>query len=282
MDQSPSLMVEDYKGAGRYITMDSAYMGDIMAQVGREVWDEYGGDSPMQSIGSRHAGYNKKMKKGRTSRVVKTLSNCHGPEILRAGDGVSRKRRGEDGKRERESMEVSCPAQTKYYCQTFHLIDKGNGAERPYNMGGEESDAIGSPKIVFWLINMTMANAYRIYRALVTTRTPDRQCLKMKDAIKELTFALMQRGDPMRTREASHPKTGIDLSRVLGWSCGKKVRTDSKREVVGEKSYRQETWSDYAILKRMQKKSPWRSHQSVGAKENARGKCCWECFAMPY
>ena len=29
-----SLMVDDYKGAGRYITMDSVYMGDIMAQVG--------------------------------------------------------------------------------------------------------------------------------------------------------------------------------------------------------------------------------------------------------
>ncbi|KAL3764754.1 hypothetical protein ACHAW5_006625 [Stephanodiscus triporus] len=122
-----------------------------------------------------------------------------------------------------------------------------------------------------------MANAYRIYRALVTTRTPDRQCLKMKDLIKELTFALMQRGDPMRTREASHSKTGIDLSRVLGWSCGKKVRTYLKREVVGEKSYHQKTWSDYAILKRMQKKSPWRSHQSVGAKENAREVLLGNC-----
>jgi len=55
-----------------------------------------------------------------------------------------------------------------------------------------------------------------------------------------------------------------------------KSRSDSKREVVGEKSSRQETWSDYAILKRMQKKSPWRSHQSVGAKENARGSAAGE------
>ncbi len=33
-----SLMINKYKGEGRYVTMDSAYMGDIMAQVGREVW----------------------------------------------------------------------------------------------------------------------------------------------------------------------------------------------------------------------------------------------------
>ena len=29
-----SLMIDDYKGVGRYITMDSVYMGDIMEQVG--------------------------------------------------------------------------------------------------------------------------------------------------------------------------------------------------------------------------------------------------------
>ena len=33
-----SLMIDEYKGKGCYVTMDSAYMGDIMAQVGREIW----------------------------------------------------------------------------------------------------------------------------------------------------------------------------------------------------------------------------------------------------
>jgi hypothetical protein len=47
------------------------------------------------------------------------------------------------------------------------------------------------------MINMMMANVYRIYWAMVTIRTPDWQCLPMKDAIKELTFALMQRGHPI-------------------------------------------------------------------------------------
>ncbi|KAL3782167.1 hypothetical protein ACHAW5_001449, partial [Stephanodiscus triporus] len=127
--------------ARRYITMDSAYMGDIMAQVGREVWGmNMVGTVQCNRSGADTKDTTKKMKKGTyesvcwqhnnkplvfaawgDNSVVKTLSNCHGPEILRAGDGVSRKRRGEDGKRERESTE-------------------GNGAERPYDMG-EESDA---------------------------------------------------------------------------------------------------------------------------------------------
>ncbi len=289
------LMIDDYKGVGRYITMDSAYMGNIMAQVGREVW----GLNMVGTVQCNRSGANtkdatKKMKKGTyesvcwqhnnkpllfaawgDNTVVKMLSNCHGPEILPAGDGVSRKRRGEDGKREWESTEVSCPAQTKYYCWTFHLIDKGNNAERPYDMGGKSWKHNWSPKIIFWLINMSMANAYHIYGALVTLQMPDWRCIQMKDAIKELSFVLMQQGHPMRTREASHPKAGTNLSQVLGWICGKKVRLDSKREVVAEKTLRQETWSEYKILLRMQKKNPWRSHQSVGAKGNARGKCCW-------
>jgi hypothetical protein len=196
----------------------------------------------MQSIGSRHEEYNKKDEEGDVQVGVLATQQqtpcvcCVGWQQHRqdavelswagdlAGGGWCKSEEKGRGWEEGEGVgEVSCPAQTKYYCQTFHLIDKGNGAERPYDMGGKSRTHNWSPKIVFRLINMTMANAYRIYRALVTTRTPDRQCLKMKDALEELTFALMQWGDPMRTREASHPKPGIDLSRVLGWTCGEKV-----------------------------------------------------------
>jgi len=33
--------------------------------------------------------------------------------------------------------------------------------------------------------------------------------------------------------------------------------------------------STYNVLARMQKESPWRTHQSVGAKNKVRGYCCW-------
>ena len=57
------------------------------------------------------------------------------------------------------------------------MINKGNDAKAPY-----------APNLIFRLINMTMVNAYRIYKALVTTRMPDRHCLTMREAIKELIF----------------------------------------------------------------------------------------------
>ncbi len=52
---------------------------------------------------------------------------------------MNQKKRGNDGKRDRLSMVVPCPVQIKYYHyhKTFHLFNKGNGAERPYNMGGK-------------------------------------------------------------------------------------------------------------------------------------------------
>jgi hypothetical protein len=59
------------------------------------------------------------------------------PKILPTGKDVNWKRMGEDGKRERISTEVLHPLQMKYYCKTFHLIDKGNEMERTYNMGGK-------------------------------------------------------------------------------------------------------------------------------------------------
>ena len=291
-----SLMIDEYKGKGRYVTMDSAYMGDIMAQVGREVW----GMNMVGTVQCNRSGApdtkvtTKKMKPGTyettmwqhnnkplvfaawgDNSVVKTLSNCHGPVILPAGEGVSRKRKGNDGRRERESTEVTCPAQMKYYCQTFHLIDKGNGAKAPYDMGGKSRKHNWTPKIIFRLINMTMINAYRIYKALVVTRTPDRRLLSMREAIKELTFSLMQRGTLMRKREPSHPGPKVDCSRILGWVSGNKVRSNAKHHGAAEPAC-QEKWSAWRILSRMLKTQTWRTHQSVGAKKRGRGKCCWE------
>ncbi len=109
-------------------------------------------------------------------------------------------------------MEVPCLAQMKHYCQTFHLIDKGSGTEKTYDMEGKSRTHNWSPKIIFWLINMTMANAYRTYFTMVTERMPDCKCLSIKDTIEEVKFALMQRGAPMWTREALHPQPEINLS----------------------------------------------------------------------
>ena len=89
---------------------------------------------------------------------------------------------------------------------------------------------------------MTMINADRIYKALAMTRTPDRQLLTMKEAIKELTFSLMQRGNPMQKREPFHPGQKVDCSQILGWMSGNKVRSDAVHQVAAEPVC-QEKWS---------------------------------------
>jgi hypothetical protein len=99
----------------------------------------------------------------------------------------------------------------------------------------------------------------------------------MREAIKELTFSLMQQGAPMRRREVSYPNPTVDCLQILGWTSGTKIRSDKKKPLAAtaEVGFCQEVWSTYNNLMRMQKKSPWRTHQSVGAKNKVRGKCCW-------
>ena len=187
-----SVMLDAFKNNGHCVTMDSAYMGDIMAMIGRDVWR-------INMVGTAQANRTgadidctKSMKKGTYEAIcwqhawrslcfavwsdnalVRTLSNFHGPVILKAGMGVLRKKRDEDGKRERHKTEVPCPAQTKDYCNTFHLINKGNGAEASYDPGGKSRHHKWSPKLVFWLYNMALNNAYKMYTALVKEHTPE-------------------------------------------------------------------------------------------------------------
>jgi hypothetical protein len=81
--------------------------------------------------------------------LVKSLSNFHGPEIFKAMMGVMQKQRDSNGKQERHRTEVPCLAQPKDYCETFHLIDKGNGAEAYYGLGGKSRLHNWLPKLSF-------------------------------------------------------------------------------------------------------------------------------------
>ena len=76
--------------------------------------------------------------------------------------GALRKRRDEDGKQERHRTDVPCPTQTKDYCATFHLIDKGNGVEASYDLGGKSRLHNWSPKLVFQLYNMVWVTAFAL------------------------------------------------------------------------------------------------------------------------
>jgi hypothetical protein len=136
--------------------------------------------------------------------LVRMLSNFHGPEILEAGMGVLQKRDG-NGEWERTTTKVPCPVQIQDYCNIFHLIDKGNGAEANYDLGGKCLLHNWLSKLIFPLNNMALNNAYKMYKALVKQHMQERRHLDMGDTVSELTHNICQRGPGMRKLRAEHP-----------------------------------------------------------------------------
>ena len=65
--------------------------------------------------------------------VVKTLSNFHSPVIIQ--DGVQRRCKIDDV-RQSDLVGVPIPEQGVAYCDMFHKIDKRNGKEAKYDLGG--------------------------------------------------------------------------------------------------------------------------------------------------
>ena len=110
--------LENYKGKGHCVAMDSAYMGDILAQVNHSEWKiNMVGTAQENCTGAEVKEEMNKMKRGtydlvcfqhRTkplcfavwldNNIVKTLSNFHPSNILAKGASVFQKKRGSDRK----------------------------------------------------------------------------------------------------------------------------------------------------------------------------------------
>ena len=131
-------------------------MSDIMAQIGRFEWKmNMVGTSQVNRTGANAKAtvdFMKAKRKGThtaamwqhntlplvfsawaDNAIVKTLSNFHSPVIIQ--DGVQRRCKI-DGVRQRDPVGVPTPEQVVAYCTTFHKIDKGNGKEAKYDLGG--------------------------------------------------------------------------------------------------------------------------------------------------
>ena len=85
--------------------------------------------------------------------------NIHTPKVV--DGGVKRKRRVQ-GTRYRTPAPVPCPHQNIDYSETFHLIDKANGAEAKYDLLGQCNKYGWSPKLSLRLFSMNFDNAYMI------------------------------------------------------------------------------------------------------------------------
>ena len=215
--------------------MNSAHMGDVMAQIGVYEWlvnmvrtaqaNRTGADVNEEKDRMKIGSYESVCFQHNTmplcfamwadNNIVKTLSNYHSPTILPEGPGVMRKKKGADGKREFRQSPVPCPQQSKDYSETFHLIDKGNGAEAKFDMGGHSRTHNWCPKLVWRLFNMSQNNAYQIYTTLVEKHTKGRRFLEMREAVQEMTHSFCQRGAPMRSQKAEHPAHVRDLTNVF-------------------------------------------------------------------
>ncbi|KAL3798584.1 hypothetical protein ACHAW5_000574 [Stephanodiscus triporus] len=95
------LLLDDFKGKGHCVSMDSAYMGVIMAQIGHEEWKlNMVGTAPSNRTGANMKDVIDKMKAGTyescfwqhntknlvyaawsDNAIVKTLSNHHGQQL---------------------------------------------------------------------------------------------------------------------------------------------------------------------------------------------------------
>ncbi len=230
------VLLDDFKGKGRCITMDSACMGDIMAQIGRNEWKlNMVGTSQSNQMGTNVKDVAEKMKP-RTYKpcfwqhntknlvyaawsdnaVVKTLSNHHCANVLVAG-GLMWRRKDNSGLRTMHQTPVPCLAQMKEYSKTFHFIDKGNGKEVKYDMAGKSWKHNWSPKLVFRMFNMTLNNAYVVYKELASREGNGRDCFNMGKVVRELAHGLCQWGEPIQKYATTHPVHLQDMDQVDGF-----------------------------------------------------------------
>lgn len=121
---------------------------------------------------------------------------------------------------------------------------------------------------------MNLNNAYVVYKYLVNRYTPQRKYLKeMRDAVVELTYALLQDGENLRSQRPEVPKHSRNLSSVFGLD-GRRIRSDALGEVCVPVAEPEPDRSDKGWLKREQKNYPWRTHMSYAC--ITKGRCSYE------
>jgi hypothetical protein len=113
---------------------------------------------------------------------------------------MRRKRRNPQTKRrERDFSDVDCPTQQKTYCNTYHKIDKGNGAEAKYDISATSTKSHlhgWPPKLAaryfnIWRHMNNSNNAYKVYVCLHNKHHPGRDPMSLREYIINLTHSLL-------------------------------------------------------------------------------------------
>ena len=292
-----------FMGRGCIVTMDSAYMGELLAQVATKAWkvnvistaqvNRCGPDPNLvkaERSKMKPGTYECKFFVHKTSplcvapwadnNIVTTLSNHHSPEILKEGEGVFRRKKNKDGGRDMVATAVKIPLQTSAYTHKFFKffkIDKRNQKDAQFDLKGVSKKHNWSPKLILRLFNMNSGNSGTYYERLCSLYTPDRRILLPKERMADLAHRLCQRGPPMRSLSFSHPPWVRDISRVFNNGVGRKVRSDAHGIVVAAGSSASKVIAALSSLKALrftqQKRSPWRHHQNLACER--RGRCAY-------
>ena len=140
------IMIDNFKGKGHCVTMDSAYMGDIMALSGRHEWKiNMLGTAQENRTDAATAAGKKAVKKNTyetlmwqhdteslcyviwsDNNFLRTLSNFQTPNVVDAGI----KRRRVNDVRERELAVVPCHSRTSIILRPSIKLTRGM-AQRP-------------------------------------------------------------------------------------------------------------------------------------------------------
>jgi hypothetical protein len=80
------------------------------------------------------------------------------------------------------------------YCNTYHKIDKGNGAEARYDISTESHLHGWPPKLAARYFNMYSNNAYKVYVCLYKKHHRRRDPMPLRECINILTHSLLPQG----------------------------------------------------------------------------------------
>ena len=293
-----ALFLRNFMGRGCSCTMDSAYMGQLLAMLAREVWKiNVVGTTQTNRCGPDGA----LVKKAKTvlkvrsyesiffyhkfkplcvalwgdNNIVTTLSNHHPPRLLRAGTGVHRRLLGDDGFQEKEPSPVKIPMQTKKYINEYDKIDKINLCEVKFDLKGNSKKHGWSPKLNNRYLNIHGGNAGVFYERLHRLYTPRKRLLKPREQMADLAHYLCRLGPNLKTHIPRHPLWLRDLTRVYHSTFGRQVRSDCRGVHTAIVPYTRTAngpgpsvmasvarLNKRKVREEWQKRSPWRHHQS--------------------
>jgi len=194
---------------------------------------------------------------------MKTLSNFQSPVIIQ--DGVQRRCKI-DGVRQRDPVGVPVPEQRKAYCQTFHKIDKGNGAEAKYDLGGNFKSHGWAPKLSYRFFNMGLNKSYCFYKFCHRKYNRGQRMMTMPEAMKEKTYSLLQRDVKMCTYDVKHPPPIRNFTNAYDTHT-RSFQTDSKGGTISKtptvRTDEAATRIDHRkrFLQMQKQKNPWYAHQ---------------------